>query len=299
MTRRVLFPIALSTACSFVFVEGPPRDHERRVRVECTENRAAPVLDMLVAGYLLGAAFGFAVQSDFERENSNDVGLLATHAGLGALMAASAAVGLVRTGRCREARGLLVARQEAGPAPPSGAVDETQQQAEAAGEGRGGWEGLSLEATAGGYYGLGGGLRLEAGRAGLHFGAGWQPIFLGVSTFPVIPFYTPTGTSPATDYLSAVEVNADLHFLLHRATRFSEIGFTAGYRYSTVLHHGGAFGVYAELNRGQPWGLFGAVGASFYPEGENRVKEEHGYPRDVNLVPDVLAGLSLGLSFNP
>ena len=117
---------ALSCACSFIFVSGPParaETHEPRVRpepVDCTSSKAAPIIDTVIAGY---QAFrtGYALQADdsdyvdvpIKREADIGIG-----AGLTALFTAAAVYGYVVTGKCSDAKETYARQRVPPPSPP-------------------------------------------------------------------------------------------------------------------------------------------------------------------------------------
>jgi hypothetical protein len=151
----------------------------------------------------------------------------------------------------------------------------------------------------GGYKGAGAGVRWDRGRFGVALGAGWQPLVLETSIFPVLPFYTSVGSRGDTDLIPAWQAHADVRWVSGYLTSYSVEGFSAGYRYSTLLGHGASLAVEIELGRGHRWSFSFSCGLTFFPHGKRRVIDRAEYPEDTELVPDLLAGISLGVSLFP
>jgi hypothetical protein len=111
---RLLLALCASmftSACGFLFVQAPPQGHEQMASFNCTESNAGPVLDIIWGGLNVLGALAAAGDPD---AYANPDQVVAVGLAWGALSGASAAVGIGKTGRCREARRLLIARQ--GPA---------------------------------------------------------------------------------------------------------------------------------------------------------------------------------------
>lgn len=116
-----------STGCSFLFVNGPPPRREEQVAFDCTESRAAPVLDTIFA-ILQGANFAFAAASSDEQwaENYNGDPPLERTAAVplyiaGALLfTGSAYYGYTNTRECRDAKMQVRASQPQRWSPDSG-----------------------------------------------------------------------------------------------------------------------------------------------------------------------------------
>jgi hypothetical protein len=113
---------AFSSACSFVFVEGPPAPHQQLARLDCTSERTWPVVDAVLSGMYVATAGVFAfskqtktTQGGMERPLTTRERITeeAAIAGAALLFGSSSYVGFGRVGRCREAKGELEARQEA------------------------------------------------------------------------------------------------------------------------------------------------------------------------------------------
>ena len=98
---------AVTGACGFVFVHGPPAGHEQLDYIPCTEGNAGPIADIAWAG--LNALGIYTIASDAGEYESSDAAI-----GLGlawtALSTSAAVVGFGKTNKCREARRQLGAR---------------------------------------------------------------------------------------------------------------------------------------------------------------------------------------------
>jgi hypothetical protein len=115
--RRIVLVLALLSGCSFVFVSGPPPQHEQLPYFSCTESRVAPVLDTIFA-VLQGANLILAASVDDEqwaenyngdppisRTSSIPLYAVATLLGVG-----GAYYGYTRTAACRDAKAQAMGR---------------------------------------------------------------------------------------------------------------------------------------------------------------------------------------------
>ncbi|HEY5934802.1 MAG TPA: hypothetical protein VIU61_09210 [Kofleriaceae bacterium] len=97
----------LCSACSFVFVKGPPPNHAQLTYFDCTSSRTVPILDAVWTGLqalnlLLAASTDSA---EFEDKYGLDRTVaMSLYGGLGALGAAGLYYGWTRTGQCRSAK---------------------------------------------------------------------------------------------------------------------------------------------------------------------------------------------------
>jgi hypothetical protein len=102
---------ATATGCSFLFVNGPPADHDRLPYFTCTQSNAVPALDLIWAGLNgLGAAAALSAdEGTYENQGQ------AVFVGLGwvVISGLSARHGFVRAQECRAATIQLVQRQTA------------------------------------------------------------------------------------------------------------------------------------------------------------------------------------------
>lgn len=94
--------LAGGPGCSFLFVDGPPPNHATSVDpIDCTQSRAAPIIDTIFAG-LYGLS---AVSTATEHGSASGTGSRAAlMLGVAAVELASAAHGYANTADCREAK---------------------------------------------------------------------------------------------------------------------------------------------------------------------------------------------------
>jgi hypothetical protein len=255
-----------------------------------------PIVDSVLAGLFLYALVGGLAQPEEEREEGR-VGALFLAGGVAALAASSGTYGFLLTHRCRCARGELLARREAmglpavpepAPAPVVKAEPDDPR----------GQRMFGVDLSAGSYGGYGGGVRLELGPVGLRASTAWLPLATNVAF--LLPAVLITNTDPRQDrdLFTAWQGNADLHVLVWRVTSSSEIGLEAGYRYSSLLGHGGAAAAHVEIVRGRRLTYFGSFGYSYFPRGERRLVDEANYPADTQL-RQAFFGLSIGMTYHP
>jgi hypothetical protein len=111
----------ISPGCSFVFTDGPPRNHQEISYFECSGSYAVPVGD-IVAASLVGLWGGYALSkseeswkevSDGDRPKTVGVTLM-----LVALAGMSAAYGIKKVSECKHAKAdMMVRLYQAAPAP--------------------------------------------------------------------------------------------------------------------------------------------------------------------------------------
>ena len=130
----VLVVAQLCSACSFVFVSGPPPNHAQLPYVECTESRVVPILDGVWAA-LQTANLLIAAGSDGD-EFEDKYGIargpaMGLYGGFAALGIAGLAYGWARTSSCHEAKKQWMLRGGGGgmgPAPGTWPPPATPQQ---------------------------------------------------------------------------------------------------------------------------------------------------------------------------
>jgi len=96
----MLLPISASlSGCSWIFVQPLPPTYARRGRVDCTTNRAAPVVDTILTLTNVGSAIYVAGQDNVTNKGSSvTLGLL-----VGAMWLSSAIYGYTKTSECEDA----------------------------------------------------------------------------------------------------------------------------------------------------------------------------------------------------
>lgn len=157
---------------------------------------------------------------------------------------------------------------------------------------------FGVEATLGVYDGFGAGVRVGDARVGVHVIAAWQPLI-------VTSNQTTSGGLPAEpniDVYSSVQANADVYVLFSEPTPRSAIGVTAGYKGSNILGHGGGVGFYATIDAHQRVSYFILGGVTWFPRGEDRLRDKKNYPADTDFTfpgPAFNTGVNLGIVFSP
>lgn len=121
MLERTSFPAALRLAlcavvltaggCSYVFVDGPPKNHAQMPYFQCSSSKAWPVLDTVFAASLAIGTVGALADGGSSQDTAGAV-IVAAEA---AAFALSALGGFQKVEACQEAFGELIAR--AGSAP--------------------------------------------------------------------------------------------------------------------------------------------------------------------------------------
>ncbi|MFL5307817.1 MAG: hypothetical protein ACJ8F1_21540 [Polyangia bacterium] len=112
MRRRLLFGLwglvglCSTTSCSFLFVHGPPPDHQRLPYFDCSTSNVLPVLDALYGGLAAAAAVAAGTGSQ-EFNRPSDTWVLGAEA---ALVGASAVYGFSKTSDCRQAQSAMLKR---------------------------------------------------------------------------------------------------------------------------------------------------------------------------------------------
>ena len=129
MRTRTLLKITLlcvsflmPTACGWIFVNGPPPNHERLNYFTCTQSRVAPGIDLVWTGFALLGVVTVLAASDAEVESHFGYGkgpAAGIYAGWGAVTGLSAVSGFKKVNQCRDATALLLERLSRTPDTPS------------------------------------------------------------------------------------------------------------------------------------------------------------------------------------
>lgn len=154
---------------------------------------------------------------------------------------------------------------------------------------------FGVEATLGVYDGFGGGIRVGDSHVGVHLIAAWQPLIVTGSGTGADP-------TPIIDVYSTLQANADVYLLVSAPTPRSEVGITAGYKGSNVLGHGAGLGFYATIGARNSISYFILAGVTWFPRGEDRLREQKSYPDDYEFLfpgPAFNTGANLGIVFSP
>lgn len=140
--------------------------------------------------------------------------------------------------------------------------------------------------------------------AGLVAGGGGRSVkgWVTAGYAPVLVFSNAKTASKSIRFngYSAFQVGADLGVPVVTRER-SEVSLLLGYKYNTVLGHGGGAGVRILYDRSPRLALAVAVGVAIFPEAERRLDEHQHYPtdREPGLTPAVQGGLTLELIWFP
>lgn len=97
-----------TSGCGFIFVNGPPENHQKMEYFNCTESEVGPILDGIWAGLNAAGATTAAINPD-EYENSGAIitsGLIWT-----GVSGAASIVGQNKVNDCRNAKRALAERQ--------------------------------------------------------------------------------------------------------------------------------------------------------------------------------------------
>ncbi len=132
MNSRSLMRIVLlcalpltSTACGWIFTNGPPANHERLNFFTCSQGRGAPAVDIIWTGISAIAVVTVLTSSDAEfNSNFSEISrgaAAATYGVWGAATAVSGISGLKKVNECRAATALLQERLSRAPVTPSAA----------------------------------------------------------------------------------------------------------------------------------------------------------------------------------
>jgi hypothetical protein len=156
---------------------------------------------------------------------------------------------------------------------------------------------IGIVATGGVYSGIGAGVRLGDEQIGLLVTGAWQPLLIATQDGDV------SGV-PQVDYHfhSSFQANADAYLLVSNPTPRASIGLSAGYKGSTHLGHGVGAGFYAEIDNKKRVSYFLLAGATYFWNGEDRLREKGNYPADAEFVfpgPSLTFGANLGIVFSP
>jgi hypothetical protein len=99
---------------------------------------------------------------------------------------------------------------------------------------------------------------------------------------------------------SSAQLNADVAITPWHPSPRSALGVVFGYKFNTLLGHGGGAGVSWAYDLGRKCAFFGLIGASVFPRAEHELIADHGYPTDRDLVlPWLQGGFNAGLMVYP
>jgi hypothetical protein len=99
---------------------------------------------------------------------------------------------------------------------------------------------------------------------------------------------------------NAYQLNGDLEIVAMKRAR-TEVGVLLGYKFNSVIGHGGGAGVGVLYDLGPKIALDLAGGLAVFPSAQDRLDRNFAYPTDRSpaLSPAIQGGLNLGLIFYP
>ena len=102
------------------------------------------------------------------------------------------------------------------------------------------------------------------------------------------------------NYYNSLQINEDLAFHLFRRPRV-EASLLVGYKYNTVLGHGGGAGLGFLYDLSARVALQITFGVAVFPAAKDRLIRDHGYPtdQDASVPPALQGGGNIGLVFFP
>lgn len=102
------------------------------------------------------------------------------------------------------------------------------------------------------------------------------------------------------NYYSSWQINEDLAFHLLRRPRL-EASLLVGYKYNSVLGHGGEVGMSFLYDLGPRVGLLINAALAVFPAAQARLDRDHAYPTDRSpaFPPAIQSGANVGLLFFP
>jgi hypothetical protein len=155
---------------------------------------------------------------------------------------------------------------------------------------------FAVEATVGVYDGFGAGVRVGDSHVGVHAILSWQPLIVTSQDNSKFP------PEPNIDFYSSVQANADVYVLFSEPTTRSAVGASVGYKGSNILGHGAGVGFYATIDARERVSYFILAGLTWFPRGEDRLRDKKGYPADYDFTfpgPALNAGANVGIVFSP
>ncbi len=151
---------------------------------------------------------------------------------------------------------------------------------------------FALLLQVGPFSGFGGGVAVGTAEAGLRASVGWSPVLLLLDR----------GSGNDLQFYGGLQVSPDLYVRLLHPRPTTHVGLQGGYRYSSLLGHGGAAGAYVQFAIGRAFDALVAGGFVFYPDGEDHLRKDQNLSTSTSFSfpgPSVNFGISLGLAFFP
>jgi hypothetical protein len=139
--------------------------------------------------------------------------------------------------------------------------------------------------------GAGGMVELGLPPVALWLSGGYQPIMV---------FGNMQGSRAMTfDFFNSAQFNADVSFMPWHSGPRLDYGLLGGYRYDTVLGHGGGAGGVLTMDLGREVGLFASLELLAFPDAASAIRAQ-GYPGDRDpALPWLQGGANIGLLTYP
>lgn len=153
---------------------------------------------------------------------------------------------------------------------------------------------FGLVAQFGGYSGVVAGVQGAWKVFGGRLTGGWNPVLVVLDD-------KNTDESKLNFYASG-HLNLDLLVVPFTFAGRSRVGGSVGYKFDSTLGHGLGVAFEAQVALDPKWAMLFTAGASFYPDGENKLREdrniedrfEFGFPSPIAQI-----GLAIGMAFFP
>lgn len=113
------------------------------------------------------------------------------------------------------------------------------------------------------YHGVVAGFQLDLGPAALRVSGGYLPIILALASEDEA--FDPT---PTLEVIHSAQINAEAIAYFWTPTARSRVGFSIGYHYNTVLHHGMTLSFQGEAELAEHVSVYGTFGVAVYFRGD-------------------------------
>lgn len=153
------------------------------------------------------------------------------------------------------------------------------------------------------FFGIGATIGVWSGIGGIVGGGGDRVKgWLSGGYAPVLVFAnarTPD-RAPRFNAYNAYQLNGDLEIVAMKRGR-TELGVLLGYKYNSVIGHGGGAGLGVLYDLGAKIALDFSGGLAVFPSAKDRLDRNFAYPTDrsPSLTPAIQGGANLGLIFYP
>ena len=128
---------------------------------------------------------------------------------------------------------------------------------------------FGLLAVAMPYDGFGLGLRALGPRVGLDLSLAYRPILATHSTDP--------DRFPKVRLLEGYQANAALYVGVYRPNPRTDLGFSIGYKYNTLIHHGVGAAFYLQRELASHFAFLLFLGPAVFPRAERELRKKTGW----------------------